>query len=166
MLTTRGIGGQSQCVPTGGYGSYLFGDIEQPDEEGDEFGGEQKYEVAPRRIYMSEKVSPPTLTDENVFVSHETLESLAETVIEVEGDDYRLAIGEMPTGKMAVAELPAEVLESRLKAIQKEWNIPKREAFVKLAARADKELKATKALKESMVNDDEEFMFILMAADA
>lgn len=159
MLTTRGIGGQSQCVPTGGYGAYLFGGT----EDGGDLGGRGKFEVAPRRIYLRDKPPEPALTEENVFVSHETsdlAEQLADTTIEVDGDDYRVALGEMPTGKQAVAELSPQERKQKLAAIMREWNVPKREALMKLAARAEKEL------KESLVNDDEEFMIILVAADA
>ena len=160
-FVTRGLGGPSHNINTGGLGGILSALI---GDQGTGTGGltKQTYEIAARKIWIR-KPGPPAIRLEDVFPPEEIV---APVTVEVEGIEFELKIGKRPTAAEALKSVPGKILEKKIQAAMKELDVTRKVARKALIKRAAIELRAAKDFKESLVLDDEEFYLLLFMEEA
>lgn len=164
-LATRGLGPSNNlCLfGLGSYGVYLVPADE--DFGGSGFIGKKKYEVLPRRMFISTKPGEPSLRLKDIEPK-KVLEVLAKsTEVTIDNEKYFVTGGPEPTPAAALKMLPPHELEAKLVAVQAELGVTKALARKALKIRAEKEIESAKVFKMQLVKEDEELALIIIMSE-
>lgn len=163
-ILTRGLG-QTNTILTAGLGVYTVLLVPEADYGGSGFVRKEKFEVMPKRIFLTTKVGEPSLRLKDIEPQQiaEVLEKATE--VTVEGEKYFVTGGPEPTPTAALKMLPQHELEAKLKAVMKEMVVTRALARKALKARAAKEIEAAKIFKMALVKEDEELALIIIMSE-
>jgi len=163
-IATAGLG-PSNTLVTRGLGAYQVIIIPVDGSDTGAGGSKPQFYVAPRRIWVRTRAGEPTLrlADIEPKVIEQALESVTEMIID--GEPYLVTGGIEPTSKEALAMIPKLELDLKVRRVQYELGVTKKQAIKALEARAAKEITAAREFRMELVKDEEEFILIIIMSE-